>query len=288
MNTPRAASLTCCLAAATLGASMLCGCAHLPWHKVPLDASSGFYQATKVTYRLDAGKLRQPLDVTRVEGQRVAFDQVASSPLAEQSFGTLEIISPHPTGRAGFARASFVLDSGRASAKKSSPLSFLPGMSQPEKPVGFQPEIHELWVLDIPTAESDWYLQRIANLNFYNGARTGSGGTQLTVNLNGREVQKEWDQVAELNALAQRVRRDGQLAEYRRPAVLAGTSSKQAITSTHNYAEMLHVADGTPPAAWGNAFAMAPPVMPPQTPAQTPSATPQNPAIVARAPSGAR
>ena len=74
-----------------LAALFAAGCSHVPWRKVPLDASAGFYKAASLTYRVDAGRLHQPLDVTRVEGQRVVYDQVASSPLPDQSIGTLTI-----------------------------------------------------------------------------------------------------------------------------------------------------------------------------------------------------
>ena len=37
----------------------------LPWQKVPLDASAGFYDRASLVYRLDAGQLAQTLDVAR-------------------------------------------------------------------------------------------------------------------------------------------------------------------------------------------------------------------------------
>ena len=91
--------------AAIAGALLSClvGCGSFPWRKVPLDASSGLYDRAVLTYRLDAGKLGQPLDVVRVEGQRVSYEQVASSPLPDESIGTLSIEYPHPAGRSGYA-----------------------------------------------------------------------------------------------------------------------------------------------------------------------------------------
>ena len=98
------------------------GCGSLsvavPWKKMPLDASAGFYESASIVYRLDAGKLEQPLDVARVEGQKILYEQVASSPLAEQSMGTLTITYPHPGGRPGMAQAMFAIDSAPGQAAK--------------------------------------------------------------------------------------------------------------------------------------------------------------------------
>ena len=49
----------------------LCSCAalpELPWAPQAKDAQAGFYQTARLEYRIDAGKLGQPLDVVRVDG----------------------------------------------------------------------------------------------------------------------------------------------------------------------------------------------------------------------------
>ena len=139
-------------------------------------------------------------------------------------------------------------------------------------------------LLDIPSAESDWYFKQLSNQSFYNTQRGDKGGTQLTVNINGNEVHKNWDQVPELNALAQRIRRDGQLAAYQRPGVLAGTSDRQTISSTRAYAEVLRQSGGnpSPSPAVASAFAMAPPA------AVSPALPEAQPAVVAREPTVSR
>ncbi len=145
-----------------LAASLLAGCSWAPWRKVPLDAAAGFYDSASLSYRIDAGKLQQPLDVVRVEGPNVIYEQVASSPLADESIGTLSLTYPHPGGRSGYAQARFVLASG--SSKSSPPPArssswSLWGRKKPDDPAapptspsGSQPEIYETWVLDIPSA----------------------------------------------------------------------------------------------------------------------------------------
>ncbi len=232
-----AARLTCL-------ATILSGCSLLPKPKVPLDAATGFYQSASLSYRLDAGRLQQPLDVARIEGQGLRFEQVASSPLPDQSIGVLSITYPHPNGRAGFALARFTLDSG--AAKSGAKSSWNPFAKTSDPKVTTSPgEIHEEWVLDVPSGESDQIFKLVCSESFFNNQHPGAIGTQLTVNINGRSVQKNWEQIAELNTLVQRVRRDGQLIAFTRPATAPGAPATQ-FTSTKAYSELL--AKSGPPA----------------------------------------
>ena len=251
--------------AGVLGACLLAGCSSFPGHRVPRDASAGFYQSASLIYRLDAGKLQQPLDVACVEGQNVSYEQVASSPLPNQSVGTLSLVYPHPAGRVGYAQAKFALESARAKSTTSASWNPFqktpPGGQPPTSFSGAQPEIHEVWVLDIPSGESDQYFKVLSTHNFFNTERPAAGdATQLTVRINGGEVHKNWDQLPELNALVQRVRREGRLASYAHPDALTGSRSN-TISSTRVYSELLAqsgtLPTGATPAA--NAFSMAPP-----------------------------
>lgn len=258
------------------------GCGSLPvavpWKKMPLDASAGFYESASIVYRLDAGKMEQPLDVARVEGQKILFEQVASSPLADQSIGTLTVTYPHPGGRAGLAQAKFAIDSLPGKTPKTTatggwnPLSRKP--PNPPAPKGLvttQPEIHEMWVLDIPAAESDQYFKLLAAQSFYNTERPGTGAAQLTVTINGNQVQKPWEQVPQLGALAQRVRRDGRLVAYSRPAAQAGVA-EGAIASLEVYRNLLaqtaspEATAATTASLAANPFSMPPLANPPFSP----------------------
>jgi hypothetical protein len=223
----------CCLSCASLP--------ELPWGPVARDASAGFYESARLEYRLDAGKLGQPLDVVRVDGRRVAYEQIASSPLAEQSIGTLVIQYPHPAGRAGVARVTFSLDSSRVGASQAASLNPF-ASSEPPAIAGHHEEVHEVWALDIPSGESDRYFQLLSTQNFYNGEPI-AGPAELAVTINGKQVRKAWEQVPELNGLVQRVRREGQLVGYLRPAALAGTAASP-IASTQVYREMLAKSGG--------------------------------------------
>jgi hypothetical protein len=212
----------------------------LPWAPPARDASAGFYETARIEYRLDAGKLGQPIDAVRVDGRQVAYEQIASSPLAEQSIGTLVVQYPHPGGTPDLARVTFTLDSNRPESESDGVNPLRTGT-----PVGIQPrheEVHEVWAMDIPRAECDRYFQLLSAQNFYRAAAVDSGGAQLAVTINGRQLRKNWEQVAELNLLAQRVRREGQLVGYLRPGALVGAPSSR-IASTHAFRAMLARAD---------------------------------------------
>ncbi len=273
--------------------ALLAGCTGslptMPWQKMPLDVASGLYDDAALTYRLDAGKLGQPLDVVRVEGQRVSYEQVASSPLAEESIGTLSVAYPHPLKGADAALARFMLDSAPAESK-SKPTPWNPLAAQdtsqsaaPTTVAGSQPEVHETWELDITHQELDALFKQITSVGFYQLDRPGP--TRLTVKLNGRQQSKDWEQIPALNLLIQRIRSQGRLVAYARPAGSVG-SATASIASTQAYAQFLAGTGtpGTPPPVVTNAFALIgtgvagagghPPVPPP--PAYPSTTYPQN------------
>jgi hypothetical protein len=216
----------------------------LPWAPVAKDAQAGFYETARLEYRIDAGKLGQPLDVVRVDGRRVAYEQIASSPLAEQSVGTLVIQYPHPAGRAGAAHVTFSLDSSRQAESDPGLNPFKSG--KPALAIAPQhEEVHEVWAMDIPASESDRYFKLVSTENFYREEGSEDGPARLAVTVDGREVRKPWRQVPELNLLVQRVRREGQLVGYLRPHALAGAPSS-AIASTLAYRQLVARSQSSP------------------------------------------
>ena len=224
----------------------------LPWAPVAKDASAGFYNTARLEYRLDAGKLGQPLDVLCVDGRQVNFEQIASSPLPDRSVGTLVIQKPHPAGRDGFARVTFSIDSAEA-AGESSRWNPLKQTNAADK-IGHHEEVHEIWAMDILTVEADHCFRVLSAQNFYAAPAPDAGPAQLSVTLDGKHVQKNWDPLPELNALAQRVRREGRLVAYLRPQALSGETST-AIVSVRAYRDLLAKtgppAGAAPPAAQG-------------------------------------
>lgn len=268
-----------------LAMSLLAGCSsvssvrRLPWQKMPLDASTGFFQSATLEYRIDAGKLQQPLDVVRVQGQQLWYEQVASSPLPDESTGTLSITYPHPDGRSDAAQVKFVLESHPAheSASKSwNPITrFWPGDDKKKSTRinTSQPELHETWVMDIASAESDGYFKVLGSQSFYDTQRPEAGVAQVTMTINGKRIEKNWDSLPQLNLLVQRVRREGQLVAYARPGVLAGRQP-QAITSVRAYADVV-AQTGGPAAGSPEELALHPFSMGPAIRGPAPSATQQ-------------
>jgi hypothetical protein len=279
------------LVTAIVMAACLAGCATAPWHKVPLDATSGLYGDATLTYRLDAGKLGQPLDVVRIESQRVTYEQVASSPLPDESIGTLSVIYPHPSRRAGWALARFALESVAARPAERVAegwLAFGAKRQDLEAPLaiaGAQPKLHETWELDLAAGESEQIFKTLNDIGFYTSDRPG-GVAHLAVQMNGRQQAKPWEQIAALNLLIQRVRTQGRLVAYQR-ATTADGSPAATISSTAAYGELWArgglAGPTTSPVA--NAFSLSP-LLPAAAAGPGFPATPQ-PAIVAGRPAGA-
>ncbi len=233
----------------------------LPWAPVAKDASAGFYDTARLEYRLDAGKLGQPLDVLRVDGRQVNYEQIASSPLPDRSVGTLVIQQPHPAGREGFARVTFSIDSAEPSTETSVWNRFVLTDSSSVK-IGGQEEVHEIWAMDLPQAEAGQYFKLLSMRSFYSAPEPDIATAHLAVTLDGKEVAKNWESLPELNALAQRVRREGRLVAYLRPQALAGETSN-AIASVQAYREMLARTSsptGSPPPAASGILAPEPSV----------------------------
>ena len=220
---------------------LFAGCAslpELPWAPVARDASAGFYDTVRLEYRLDAGKLGQPLDVVRVDGRTVRYEQVASSPLPDQSIGTLVIQYPHPAGKSGLARVTYALDSGRGESSQGVSLNpFKTGEGAAAITPGHE-EIHEVWAMDIDRVESDRFFKLLSTQNFHHSQAKENGVAELAVTIDGKQVRKRWEQVAELNNLALRVRRDGQLVALLRPAALSGAPGG-VIANTMAFREAL-------------------------------------------------
>jgi hypothetical protein len=214
----------------------------LPWAPVTRDVSAGFYNEAKLEYRLDAGKLGQPLEVLSVDGRQVKYEPIASSPVAGRSLGKLTIEKPHPAGREGYARVTFAIDSDESAAEARSGWDLLNVREKPPQ-IGHHEEVHEVWALDVPAAEADHYFQLLTSLNFYNATPPDNAAAYITVTLDGRKVDKAWNSQPELNALAQQVRSQGRLVAYLRPSAMGGEPS-QAIASVRTYRDLVAKTSG--------------------------------------------
>jgi hypothetical protein len=90
----------------------------------------------------------------------------------------------------------------------------------------------------LPKAEWDRCFAVINSQNFFHAPAPEKAAAELAVTIDGKLVRKEWDLVPDLNGLAQRVRREGQLVAYLRPQALAGETTK-AIASVQAYRELV-------------------------------------------------
>lgn len=187
----------------------LSGCASWPQAKPPLDASAGLFDSATLVYRLDASRLGVPLAVARVEGQRVAYEELASGPRPGESTGTLQLTYPHPSGRANLAQAKVIIESGAAATDDATPWFLNRALAQP------QSVAREVWVLDITRNELGALVQTLQNVGFFQEGAF-KGGVEITAQLNLTKIKKDWQPVPQLDELMRRVRSQGQLVSYSR------------------------------------------------------------------------
>ena len=200
---------------------------------VPNAAAPIAPDAASLTYRLDARRLNLPLTVMRIDHQQVVYDQMPSSPLSQSATGTLVVDYPHAEAPPGYARARVIIASGNKLVQVAAPAepAFKPGWHYNGVPLGGntpeppkfvdRPEIQEVWLLDLPKAELDFALESLRRQNYFAPSTGVAGGAEISTRVAGREDKKPWAPVPELDMLMQRVRREGQLISYTRPAVAA-------------------------------------------------------------------
>ena len=159
--------------------------------------------------------------MARVEGKAVSYDEVAGSPLADRTVGTLNVIYPHPEAPPEFARAEVRIDAAplpdlvQLDERSSELLPWYRHGSHGSRDAG---EVsHETWQLDLPCAELDQLLARLATPQVVVTDGGKQAGANIKTSYNGRHYQSNCQPVPEFDALMQRIRRDGRLVSYTRP-----------------------------------------------------------------------
>lgn len=197
---------------------------------VPIDSAAGLYDSAKIEYKLDAGQLNLPLAVTRVEGQLVSYDQVPSNPRRDKSIGTLKIEYPHPDGRPGVARARLEISSTAPGASAAaataggtnSSWSKVANTLSPKRlwtsATSRQPKVDEAWELDIPRSHLDEAVTSLNRSGYFDTRQKGIEGVAVAARVDGKQLNKSWRQVPELNELMLMVRNQGRLVSYAREA----------------------------------------------------------------------
>lgn len=204
------------------------GCESLQPRSVQIDAASGRYQSAQLTYELDTGRLSQPVQTARIAAQQVSYQQQPSNPLPDRSHARLSVQYPHPRGKGGFALAEVVIEADQAPVKSSSGTDksalqrfaasisdamndILPGMQYAEG-------VREAWALDVSKEELDQLIGQLANSGYFAYGPDTTPGVEVFTRLDGRVIRKTWHQVPALNDFIERVRHEGQLVSYVRPA----------------------------------------------------------------------
>ena len=207
------------------------GCGSSPWAKNvvssdPIPFSPGSVESLNLTYRLDAGKMSAPMSFTRVENQLISHQQAASNPVPERSTGTLMIKYPHPAAREGYALVSVLIESDvfkfQPAARDSWWWRFNAGKKEKAKQELMQIEkgTHEAWVLDVPKHEIDEILSQM-NQQFATYQQKATGEAELDVRWGKKKQKLRGETLTQLDRLMVRVRGQGQLVSYHRPAVRA-------------------------------------------------------------------
>jgi hypothetical protein len=274
--------------------------------KVPIDSAAGLFDTAKIEYKLDAGQLNLPLAVTRVEGQLVSYDQVPSDPRRDSSIGTLKIEYPHPEGRQGYARARLEISSTAPNAgsaptpasseKNDSTWSKVAHTMNPKRLWTAATErtakVDEAWELDIPRARLDKAITSLNQAGYFDSKSKGIDGVAINAKVDGKQLNKSWQQVPDLNELMLEVRNQGRLVAYTRPAGDPATPNQpSSIAAYQHYAEQDReaslIANRAPVGQYAHAaeYGAAPPQSPPGVVPYFPSNPSPSAAPVAQQPS---
>jgi hypothetical protein len=215
------------LAGALLLGSMS-GCQSLNPRSVQIDAASGRFQSAQLTYQVDTGRLSQPIQTARIEGQQVSYQQLPSSPLPDRSKARLSVQYPHPNGRAGFALAEVIVEADGRAEKTSSGAgqstfqrmvgSFKDAMNDILPGMTYDSGVREAWAMDVSKEQLDLLVGGLANSGYFQYGPAPTPGIEVFTRLDGKIIRKNWRQVPELDAFIERVRHEGKLVSYVRPA----------------------------------------------------------------------
>ncbi len=203
------------------------GCESLQPRTVRIDSTIGMYQMAKLTYRIDAGKLSEPVNVANIKGKQVSYEQKPSGPYADRSIARLAIEYPHPGGKPGFALAEVIVEARKPPAatppsKKSTWRRLADDMHQMLTQNGLPgvkmaDGIYEAWSLDLPRADLDGVISQLSQTGYFHLAGNPSPGVNVSCKIDGQRCDKQWGHVIALDELVERVRNEGQLVSYTRP-----------------------------------------------------------------------
>ncbi|HJT32231.1 MAG TPA: hypothetical protein VJ783_09330 [Pirellulales bacterium] len=254
------------------------GCTNLQPRTVRIDSAAGMYQNVNIDYRVDTGRLSEPLIVSRIAGRRIRQQLIPSSPYADRSVARLSIQYPHPEGKEGYALAEVVIETRAprraGQARKSVWQQWVGGFSDaardlvPGMPTS--DTVYEAWAMDLPRSELDRAVGGLSQGGFFISPPRPAAGVNLAAKIDGYPIVKQWTHVPELDSLVERVRQGGQLVSYNHPidseeTAMAVTTPGQTDGSGYHQVD-LHESDGPSLAPAGPVLpAAAPGNLGPQT-----------------------
>jgi len=216
--------------AALLGL-LLCGCEAVSRSRSQIaDTHPAPYENAKINYRVDEA-VSTPPPPGSAEGRLVSYNEAADAG-AKPTVRTLAIQYPHPAGKNGYALVELVVESRDPASKATDDqgwlkqLGSLAGETLPG--VHWSAGIKEAWALDMPRADLDHLLVQLRETGYFHEPDRIGGTTEITAQIDGVAFRRPWDHVPDLDALAERVRREGSLTAYTRPAV---RESGESITA---------------------------------------------------------
>jgi hypothetical protein len=233
------------------------GCAYLKQRTPEIDACTGQFNSAQVTYRLDAGRLCEPIALARIDGQLVSYEEKPTEPAPDCSVGTLTLVYPHPAGRPGYALAQVIMQTpaeGLPKSKKDADwIAFEEMTADMRKTIPAlksNKQIYEVWTLDLTKYELDQAIGGMFNNGYFTSATQATPGVDIKANIDDRKLNKKWRQVPDLDLLMLRIRGSGQLLYYQRPPEVH-PREQQRFSSLTAYREMVakQPRPNTPPAA---------------------------------------
>ncbi len=228
------------------------GCAGTDKRVATQSPSTEVFHEATITYRVDHGQLSEPTALARIEGQSVSYDETPSPLATDLATTCLTVRYPHPFAREGHALAQVIV------ASRPEKKGLLPGGEShrsfwkratdgpehisPDIEVARMQGVYEAWALDVPRAEVDEIVFHLNRGGFFGSAEHSADAVTLLTAIDGTVVRKRWSEVPALDALVDRIRKEGKLVAYSRPQD-SMTTTPELPTSDQVYAELAEADD---------------------------------------------
>lgn len=213
----RAAALA--LAGVVLACSA--GCNSLGGRPTQVVSADSLYQRATVTYRLDSQRLSPARTQPAGGATPVSYESSSAAAAQQRTLTTVSLTFPHPDGKPGMALVEVVIEAPDAQADAARPTRWLRKAGRLID--GSLPGVHwgegvqEAWAMDVPQRELDELVKQLADQGYFTGNfEHARPGVELSTQLNGKQLRKQWSRVAALDALLARVQTEGKLVSATR------------------------------------------------------------------------